>query len=269
MNDLTDVQIIGLDCAVDAKGVGLVRATLSGGRLRVADLWSAGERTAVETISGWARDGGPALIAIDAPLGWPERMGRLLPAHCAGEPISARPNCFFRRHTDRFIQRTVGKTPLDVGADRIGRTAVAALQILDEVRNASGRSWRLAWSPSDVEAGGVIEVYPAATLLSRGRTVTGFKDPARPDLRSAFIAGATEVLDVTSCDTRVVTGNCDVFDAVICALAAADFLLGRAMPPDNFDLAGREGWIWTAPPLDPPKRKRGVDECLDTHGFRP
>lgn len=269
MSGRADVQIIGLDCAVDAKGVGLVRATLSDARLRVAELWSAGERTAVEAIAQWTRDGGPALIAVDAPLGWPARMGRLLPEHCAGEPIRARPNCFFRRHTDRFVQRKVGKTPLDIGADRIARTAVAALQIIDDVRMASGRPWPLAWSPNDVEAGAVIEVYPAATLLSRGRTVAGFKDPMRPEVRSAFIAGATDVLDLGNCDKGIVTGNCDVFDAVICALAAGDFLLDRAMPPDNLDLARREGWIWTPPPLEPPKRKRGVDECLDTHGIRP
>lgn len=142
------------------------------------------------------------------------------------------------------------------------RTAIAALQLLDDLRKGSRRSWPLAWSPVDVEGGAVIEVYPAATLLSRTSAIAGFKDPGRTDLRSAFLAGAVDVLDVSSCDASVVTRNCDVFDAVICALAAADFLLNRALPPDNLELARREGWIWTAPPLSAPPRQRS-EECAE------
>lgn len=38
----------------------------------------------------------------------------------------------------------------------------------------------------------------------------------------------------------------DVLDAVVCLLAGADFLLGRAKPPEGEEvaLAQKEGWIW-------------------------
>ncbi len=40
-------------------------------------------------------------------------------------------------------------------------------------------------------------------------------------------------------------GSGDILDAVVCLLAARDFMLGEAMPPVNRSLAEIEGWIWT------------------------
>ena len=37
-----------------------------------------------------------------------------------------------------------------------------------------------------------------------------------------------------------------VEDAVVCLLAAKDFLAGRAVPPPDAELAATEGWIWAA-----------------------
>lgn len=54
------MQIVGIDCAVDANGMGLVRALLSDSRVQIAELWTVGKRTAVEAIAEWTRDGGPA-----------------------------------------------------------------------------------------------------------------------------------------------------------------------------------------------------------------
>jgi hypothetical protein len=45
----------------------------------------------------------------------------------------------FRRMTDRAIHKNVGRTPLDVGADWIARTAHAALRFLAELRRALPR----------------------------------------------------------------------------------------------------------------------------------
>ena len=42
--------------------------------------------------------------------------------------------------------------------------------------------------------------------------------------------------------------NANGLDAVICALAAADFVSGTVMPPDDFHLARKEGWIWCTAP---------------------
>jgi hypothetical protein len=38
--------------------------------------------------------------------------------------------------------------------------------------------------------------------------------------------------------------NVDALDAIACILGAVDFLDGKAAPPDELDVAQREGWIW-------------------------
>jgi hypothetical protein len=45
--------------------------------------------------------------------------------------------------------------------------------------------------------------------------------------------------------------NADVLDAVVCLLAAADFLSGRAFPPTHPEQSQQEGWIWLRPPVTP------------------
>lgn len=42
--------------------------------------------------------------------------------------------------------------------------------------------------------------------------------------------------------------NEHLLDAIVCVLAAMDFITGRAMPPPNRCRAEQEGWIWTAKP---------------------
>ena len=87
------------------------------------------------TVAGWLRAAQmPALLAIDTPLGWPVRLGCALTNHRAGEPIAADADRLFRRDTDRFIKLKLGKTPLDVGADQIARTAHTALCLLNGLR---------------------------------------------------------------------------------------------------------------------------------------
>jgi predicted nuclease with RNAse H fold len=185
------------------------------------------------------------LLALDAPLGWPEPIGRILAAHTAGEPIGAAPNEFFRRETDRFIQRSLGKTPLDVGADRIARTAHAALELLESLRNRLGLAIPLGW---DLPLVGVsaIEVYPAATLVAHGLRSGGYKKPEQVDERRELLASLAALLDVGA-HRALLERSADALDAVVCALAGTDFLEGRAMPPEDLALAKREGWIWAAP----------------------
>jgi hypothetical protein len=38
-----------------------------------------------------------------------------------------------------------------------------------------------------------------------------------------------------------------LLDAALCCLAAADFLRGDVISPDDLSLAEREGWIWVSP----------------------
>src|SRR5204862_1418897 len=90
-------------------------------------------RALVEKKDQAARRSTSAVLAIDAPLGWPVALARTLFTHRAGERLSSPANDMFRCTTDSFIQRELSKTPLDVGADRIARTAHAALRFLEDL----------------------------------------------------------------------------------------------------------------------------------------
>ena len=160
------MRIVGLDCAtVDAK-VGLALGNLGDDGLEIQDATlCTRERAAANVIAGWLRDAqDPVLIAIDAPLGWPKPLAETLINHSAGMQIETHANAMFRRTTDLFIQRMLKKTPLDVGADRIARTAYAALAILGNLRAELGIPIPLAWTPADISRVAAIEVYPAATF---------------------------------------------------------------------------------------------------------
>ena len=70
-----------------------------------------------------------------------------------------------------------------------------------------------------------------------------YKTPDQQDVRMAIIRGLRGQL-VLPDDTASLAINADALDAVVCVLAAADFLMGHARPPDNLELAIKEGWIW-------------------------
>jgi hypothetical protein len=236
--------IIGVDCATQAKKVGLARAIRHGDVFRVVEATACrGLQTPLEILESWMDGNQRALIALDAPLGWPSALSRALSSHSAGKAIRVPPNVLFRRVTDRLVAERTGKTPLDVGADRIARTAHSALLFLDELRRGTGESIPLAWeriSPNRVTA---IEVYPAATLLMHGLSWRGYKARGGTKERKAIIEVVGRCLDCTPLLEMEAIGV-DAFDAVVCVLAGADFLEGNAEGPDDVDVAKREGWIW-------------------------
>jgi predicted nuclease with RNAse H fold len=224
--------VIGIDCATQPSSTGLVYARARAGRVSVlaATLGSPRQRPA-QTIAGWLANEPAALLALDAPLGWPQSIGPALMGHAAGEQLTATPNALFRRATDDAIAERLHKRPLDVGADRIARTAHAALALLGELRQLTGQSIPLAWAPLTGPGIQAIEVYPAATR--RGRRV--------PDGRGSLAGLEGEILVPAEV---AVPDSVDVRDAMVCALAGADFLAGRAYPPTDVVLAKKEGWIW-------------------------
>lgn len=243
--DLTapTIAIIGIDAATDPKNVGLARGVVEGGELCLLEVCPGLARTdaLVERIAAWTRP--PTLLAVDAPLGWPQALGRLLADHRAGAPLAAAANDLFRRSTDREVQRVHGLTPLDVGADRIARTALASLDLLTRLRARLSDPVPLLWARPTAGVG-VIEVYPAATLTTRGRSRIGYKkDPA---LRGALVAGLTAEFGADATATAAMLARDHCLDAALCVLAGADFLAGRARGPDADQraLAEHEGWIW-------------------------
>ena len=143
--------LIGIDCACQPRNVGLARAEWAGGGRRwLTDVLCGGEVSSVaEAVADWVRDAERCLLALDAPLGWPAPLGPALDAHVAGALIREPSDRLFRRATDRDIHRRFRKMPLEVGAERIARTARAALQMLDEVRSRTGLEIPLAWRPED------------------------------------------------------------------------------------------------------------------------
>jgi predicted RNase H-like nuclease len=240
--------IIGVDCATDAKNVGLARGIWREGKLRITDVSNGQFQTPEETICKWISDSesclphARGLLAMDAPLGWPQDLGRTLANHMAGMPLQAESNQLFRRETDRFVQRTFGKAPLDVGADRIARTALSALKLLDTLSKKTGNVIPLAW---DANFTGIaaIEVYPAGTLRVSQVQSSAYKRPEQIEVRRQILQWLSKETDLPE-ELSLPLADADALDAMICVLAGADFLAGRAYTPTDLSLVQKEGWIW-------------------------
>jgi predicted RNase H-like nuclease len=237
--------VVGVDCATQEERTGLAYGVVDDQgllALKRVTLGTAGE-SAAATVASWIGSATQYVVALSAPLGWPLPLGEALVHHRAGDPLEIEPEQLFRRETDRFMQAEIGKQPPDVGADRVARTARAALQLLRRIRAASQLALPLAWEPG--AASGVIEVHPAATLRSRNISATGYKveTPAGRKARSAILERLRPEL-LTTVSSELLTENDDLLDAVVCTVAAADFARGDALPPLDRARAQREGWIW-------------------------
>jgi predicted nuclease with RNAse H fold len=229
------ITLLGIDCATDPKKTGLALGELDGEVVRISRCGVCSKaQPAAETACEWLAGSHEVLIALDAPLGWPRPLAAELRRHRAGTVLGSEANELFRRLTDREIHRRLGKQPLDVGADRIARTAVAALRLLDAIRSKTGKRIPLAWAACEDEPWRAIEVYPAATRIAHGARDAG-----------GSLAGLEGLLDCSAVKSAVATWA-DAADAAVCVLAAADFLRGRAVPPEDHETAQIEGWIWAA-----------------------
>ncbi|HEY2735242.1 MAG TPA: DUF429 domain-containing protein [Polyangiales bacterium] len=242
---LREWTLVGIDCATQEEKMGLARGVLrADGSLSVerVTLGTAGE-SAAASVSHWMEQKPNFVLALAAPLGWPARLGGTLVEHVAGAEIATPADELFRRQTDRLVQKALGKMPPDVGADRIARTARAALSTLAEVRGLAGRSIPLAWRQG--QESGAIEVYPAATLITRGVSGVGYKANTAQGrkARAEILARLEKEADIkTTRDVMIEDAN--LFDAMVCVLAAGDFARGTCVQPDNPELARKEGFIW-------------------------
>lgn len=246
--------LVGLDAASDRRRFGWAVAECDDGGARLVAqgllgkpgvAWPAPLREAL-------RDPGGVLLAIDAPLGWPRRMGATLAAHRAGEAVDVAKNDLFRRTTDDVVRTVLRKQPLEVGADLIARAAMEALAVLDELRKDSGKGLPLAWSPTGARDA-VIEVYPGATLTAHGVARSKYKDPGTPGARDPMVEAFEPRLK--GLRQRAAEPS-DIFDACLCIVCALDFLEGRCLAPDAAQTAAAntEGWIWFARPAGTPPR---------------
>lgn len=193
-------------------------------------------------------EGDRALLAIDSPLGWPDGLGQMLSRHVAGAPPPAdlsKDRCF-RRHTETEIRAV--KIPLEVAADRIARAAFEALRVLGELRHESGLSLPLAWS-ADFAGAAVIEVYPGATLAVGGLAEGPYKGRGDRRAREKLVARLTRDRLIAPLSPELADRahlHADMLDAILCMVAASDFLLGKCNSPGGafVEQVRREGWIW-------------------------
>jgi predicted nuclease with RNAse H fold len=246
-----EITVVGIDCAVNPKNVGLALGVFRSDRVEVEEV-TAGrtEPSIAAIIEAWLgrRPGSPALLALDAPLGWPETMGTELSGHRAGAPLQTAPNELFRRQTDRFIKEKIKITPLTIGADKIARTAHAALQMLKLLRKILGQPIPLASARPDAVS--AIEVYPAATRAAHGIPVKARKDESKAARASRIVEKLSpHLLFPESIEARAMF-TLDEADALTCLLAAQDFLLGHAMEPPPGTPVSQEGWIWVRERID-------------------
>lgn len=239
--------VIGVDCATVDERTGIARAELSSSNR--LDLLDARQCTAaqgaLQVLAAWISDSGPNVtIALDAPLGWPVRLSPALVNHRAGEPLTVDAHSMFRRQTEKRIRALVKVPPFDVAADRIARTAYSALRLLGQLRATLGLLIPLAWSPDDKGVVHAIEVYPAATLKSHGWRYEGYKKKQQLSERREII-NALENSRVTLNSFRpTLEASADALDAVVCLVAARDFIEGSAEAPKDAGIAAKEGWIW-------------------------
>lgn len=239
---ITETLVIGVDAAVDPRnrGAALGHYQLPHGSVEevlAPDPLSLAERFAKVPPSC------RMLLCIDAPLGWPETLAVSLNTHVAGAPLAGEPNKLFRRETDRWIKDKIDHQPLDVGADRIARTAHSALRLLAELRGLASLAIPLAWSP-DFTGAACIEVYPAATLRVHELPHKQYKGGS-----SEAVATRTDVIErlgmlINPAVRQAAIASDHIFDAMICVLAGFDFLGGYCPRPGDAQLAAKEGWIW-------------------------
>lgn len=239
------MQIIGIDCASKAEKTGIAIGQYINHAFSIHFVGMGKKKQSIaDLLSNLINRDEKTLFAIDAPLGWTAPMGKYLATHQAGEPIEEEQDRFFRRITDTFIHQQTGKLPLEVGADRIARTAHSALKIIGDLRE-KGFDLQMAWQPHFQEQFGVIEVYPSATLKQLGFVSSGYKNDSTEEQKKRLeIIQSISTLIPEIAQFPDLQNNADMLDAVICVLCAKDFIDGRTMPPTELDTTKKEGWIW-------------------------
>lgn len=243
----SSLRLIGVDVATQPKSVGVARALLKEGALTLECVTGASTWEQLDEVLGrWLQP--PALFALDAPLGWPRPLSEALHLHEAGASLPPVANALFRRETDDVVARELGKRPLDVGADRIARTAHTALRLLHRMREVTVEPIPLAWRPGQAEGLSAIEVYPAGTLAGRGLPRSGYKGAGSDatQVRARILDGLRSEVGFDAESEDAMHQSDHLLDAALCCLAAADFASGRVLEPEDLGRARREGWIWVS-----------------------
>jgi hypothetical protein len=98
---------------------------------------------------------------------------------------------------------------------------------LEDLRERLDDPIPLAWTEDDLPSISAIEVYPAATLRSRGLPSEGYKKKEDYEARERLLKAFTREVTIEP-DHSEILANDNIFDAMVCALAGTDFIMGRA-----------------------------------------
>ncbi|MCE2511219.1 MAG: DUF429 domain-containing protein [Acidimicrobiia bacterium] len=247
------LTVIGIDCAAQPENVGIALGRRSQGATRVEMVYSGKPMSWDGLVEHTAdliekAESSSTLLALDAPLGWPQALAETLPAHFAGRAPRFTANEMFRRRTDDVVKEKLNKQPLDVGADKIARATHAALRFLESLREATGLAMPLAWSPGHATGVSAIEVYPAATLIAYG-LLPSLSYKKSTNERRKLMDGLADVVELGEAARNEMVARHDLLDAAVCVIAGVDFAEGNVVKPtsEEIDRARREGWIWFKP----------------------
>lgn len=248
------LTVVGIDFSTDPKKVGIAYGAIAQDRPRAESVllgksmqWDDIVDYVVSLIDN--AKGTSTLIALDAPLGWPRSLWKALSDHHAGAVLRIDADKMFHRRTDDVVRERVGKKPLEVGADRIARTAHKALWFLNQVRERTGLQVPLSWTPGRVAEVAAIEVYPAATLAGRRLPNQGYKKDKGQKVRCDLVKEFASIVDLAPQVPDELIANDDLLDAALCVVAGFDFVTDDVVEPtdDEMARAKREGWIWFKP----------------------
>jgi hypothetical protein len=224
--------LVGIDVATVPAKVGLARSIYVDGRVQLEEAMLCTGSIPAETIANWLLGSlDPVLLAIERLWAGRRSSPRASP-HQAGEWIELHPTRCSAHHGS-FIQQKLSKTPLDVGADRIARTAHAALALLGDLRHRLDAPIPLAWSP-ELSGIAAIEVYPAATLVAHGMPSSAYKAPDQESKRREILAALQEWIDVGT-QAQVLQAHADA--PRCCRLSAR----GQGLSRGPSDVAYRPG----------------------------
>jgi len=233
------VRVLGIDLATEPTKTGVVTLHIEHGHaVATTPTGSANDDALVEWADGVDR------IGIDAPLGWPTAFVHSLSEHHSNRRWAAGPDRhpLRTRRTDRALHDALGITPLSVSTDKLGATALrcAHLQTLWAEKLWDGE-------PAARDGSGkLVEVYPAATLLSLGIPHQSYKGTSGKPARDLILQRLQShfELDTSAIDEACIASD-HILDGLIAALVAWDAHIGRTMKPNDDQMAEArtEGWI--------------------------
>ena len=230
---------VGIDLAAGQERTAFCRLERDQGVVRVSVLRC--DWTNDDLIAGIE---GSSKVGIDSPLGWPVDFVAAVSAwndHGTWSPgLDPRDPALQLRRTDRLVKDERKIRPLSVSTDKIGVVAFRAAHLLERLSEEGHEIDRTGCS------GLVAEVYPAAALRAWGFWRQGYKTDR--GVLSEMARGFLETCDwieVPERERGVLETSHDAFDALVCALLAAQLAMGETRQPEPADQADAEveGWI--------------------------